>query len=177
MATGDDLFRFSVLPAGSCWDNTRCYSDDDALFFIGGEDLDGFSVAFDENDIGSKRAFSHASIRCIKSESGLVEIDPMPESVVIKGIEITSDDLTHGGSDVFAEYDMFYACPEGWRLPTIQEMNLIGVSLPTNGKNLDEPIYASDGSCYVSCSKNSCGPVCPSPSFSPRSGHVRCVKE
>ena len=67
MATGNDLFHFSVLPAGSCWES-GCYSDDDARFFtaMGA----GYRVFFDNDLIELDGAVisnsPYMSIRCVK---------------------------------------------------------------------------------------------------------------
>ena len=164
VATGDDLFRFSALPAGSCWE--ECYSDDDAHFWS--RDGHGYKIYFDNDQIKGAEVGNAASIRCIKSESGPIEIDPMPESVVIRGVEITSENLTHGGSDVFTDYDAAYACPEGWRLPTKNEMSLVGSSIDCE----DCGLYTSD---EYFCTAG-IGTICRSYGI-PLSGNVRCVKE
>ena len=164
VATGDDLFRFSALPAGSCWGWDRCYSDDDALFHS--RDGRGYKITFDNDQLSRDGGVSYGfSIRCIKSESGPIEIDPMPESVVIQGVEITSENLTHSGSDVFTDYDAAYACPEGWRLPTKNEMSLVGSSIDCEdcGLYTSDEYFCKRG---ISCSLSI-----------PLSGNVRCVKE
>ena len=65
VATGDDLFHFSALPAGSCWVGETCYSDDDALFKSRGGRGYKIRLARDQvsRDGGGGEA---ASIRCVK---------------------------------------------------------------------------------------------------------------
>lgn len=163
VATGDDSFRFSALPAGSCWNSGGCYSNDDAHFLS--RDGESYKLTFDSDYIERGDYLSgYLSIRCIKSEP--IEIDPMPESVVAYGIEITSENLTHDGSDIFMEYDAAYACPEGWRLPSDNEAHMVigyVVGECTGGICTDFGMYTSTG--YYGAQ-----------AFV-KSGHVRCVKE
>ena len=189
VATGDDLFRFSALPAGSCWswyknEFVNCYSDDDALFWSR-EGQGPYKITFDRDSVtrdGSGRIGNvGASIRCIKSESGPIEIDSMPESVVVsirslsidKEIEITSENLTHGGSDVFNENEAFYACPDGWRLPTNEEASLlIGMKYFDDERGT---LHTSEGYCVWNSADLDLR--CNERSSHPFSGLVRCVKE
>ena len=180
VATGDDLFRFSALPAGSCW-SADCYSDDDALFWS--IDGSGYKITFDNDQVSRDGGGGvAASIRCIKTESGPVEIDPLPESVVINGIEITSENLTHGGSDIFNEAEATFACPSGWRLPTTDEMRTISssplfeVDLPGTG-DITMRFYTSDGFCVVYCYDYNGPMVCEIRSWTGPPEFVRCVKE
>ena len=68
VATGDDLFHFSALPAGSCR-SVACYSDDDARFWTYeglGYRLGFESDLFEEDaDISQYNPY-YISIRCIK---------------------------------------------------------------------------------------------------------------
>ncbi len=72
VATGDDLFRFSALPAGSCWMwngeeyTGGCYSDDDALFWS--IDAAGYKIFFDNDAMyrDGDQLGTAASIRCLK---------------------------------------------------------------------------------------------------------------
>ena len=118
------------------------------------------------------------SIRCIKSEI----TDAIPKSVVIEGIEITSENLTHGGSDSFNVAEATFACPSGWRLPTTSEMRTISSSpdfeLDLHGKtNTTMSFYTSDGFCVVYCYDDNGETECSHQSWQNSPEFVRCVKE
>ena len=190
--TGDDMFRFSALPAGSCWGD-RCYSDDDSHFWSknknnGYEQLKkGYKVALDEDDIVEEIASSGAlSIRCIKTK--LVEIDSLPESVTIIGIEVTSENVTHEGVDEFDELQAWGACPRAWRLPTYREMYALSHSsifytplLDTYGTGTQIMFHVFDsdglGVKYVSNGGNLEVVTYDSQSSHDIPKYVRCVKE
>jgi len=176
VATGDDLFRFSALPAGSCWEN-KCYSDDDAHFQ---SITKNYKIPFDMDVIdSSSKGESFSSIRCIKTEQ---ITDAISKSVVIEGIEVTSENLTHGGSDIFNVVEATFACPSGWRLPTTSEMRTISSSpdfeLDLHGKtNTTMSFYTSDGFCVVYCYDDNGETECSHQSWQNSPEFVRCVKE
>ncbi len=68
VATGEDLFGFSALPAGSCWSG-KCYSDDEARFFASGGyafKISYDSDIFEQDDAANSLTAPSISVRCLK---------------------------------------------------------------------------------------------------------------
>ena len=68
VAAGSNLFGFSALPAGCCW-NGNCYSDDETRFWI--SDGEAYKVAYDSDGIKLDASVETAtkvmfSVRCVK---------------------------------------------------------------------------------------------------------------
>ena len=122
-AQGTDRFGFGALPAGSCWDN-GCYTDDDVRFIA--RDWQtltyGILLALDDNDITIEEygQWPYTSIRCLKNSQ--VKIDSMPAIDIIDSNLWTTKNLTSKGSESFKWYQAIGACPDGWRLPTKDEL-------------------------------------------------------
>ncbi len=68
VAAGSNLFGFSALPAGCCW-NGNCYSDDETRFWV--SDGEAYKVAYDSDGMNLDASVETAtevmfSVRCVK---------------------------------------------------------------------------------------------------------------
>ena len=124
---GTDRFGFRALPAGSCWNSGECYVGDDTRFAISStkEFNGGYKLAFDKDELmfDEDASFGFISVRCLKNPK--IDVDPI-KSVVVVGTQLwMAENLTHDGSEEFDEHEAYYACPDGWRLPSQEEFEAV----------------------------------------------------
>ena len=159
VATGDDLFRFSALPAGSCWMwngeeyTGGCYSDDDALFWS--IDGAGYKICFDKDLLSrdGNHSYTAASIRCIKdgglsSNSKENNTDLSSSSVFLSSGNVNND---HCDGVVYDEATQICDNRDGnvYRIVTIGTGNNAQTWM---AENLN--FNASGSSCYKSSLSN-----------------------
>ena len=78
---GSDLFGFSAMPAGSCWENSECYVGDDTRFHVW-ENAHAYKLAFDKDALiaESECYGAYISIRCVQNDFPIDEFDSLTDA-------------------------------------------------------------------------------------------------
>ncbi|MBP5248333.1 MAG: hypothetical protein J6Z31_10840 [Fibrobacter sp.] len=181
---GTDRFGFTAYPAGSCWNGSDCYINDDTRFYF--ENLaegSSYKLAFDKDDLmyDEDGRYGWISIRCV--EDRRLEIDSMPPVATLGSQTWMVKDLSYKGSTDFSSQNPLKACPEGWRLPTESEFMNAASNIGSSFDNGDMTYYTKHlGSWYtnISCDEQSkyTGDCMTSSTYTPHSEiRIRCVQD